>query len=313
MRHGSMTFRLCDFLENDRSASVKKTLARSLGDSYLYKHNHIYATLRDHVLAAGYKFSCAATPQLLRYEALPLMELQRILIEETIPYIDNISPLRCLLREDPRFRVSATFLLANLHRNFLLHETAHCVASLALINAKSSHADKDFVLDTILSEAFANAMEFIAFALASTNLEILFLSLGAYILYLPDIHLLTRELIADLEFQNLFRVVYLSYIWVNLGHTYVDETAYEQGLVEIAKTSVPTGSTRRKLRIVFDFAFKLNKLFLEVTTPMYFRAMGASHAYKQIHGRNIIKDAKIRERAQYSCERLTDLVAARRP
>jgi hypothetical protein len=72
-------------------------MADAFGDSYLCRHNPIFASIRDAALGFGYRFSTEDTPLWRDYESLSLVALHRILSVKTIPYFDMTSALSRLL------------------------------------------------------------------------------------------------------------------------------------------------------------------------------------------------------------------------
>src|SRR5207237_1101284 len=60
--------------------------------------------------------------------ALPLLSLQMILDGGFLPYVDNVAPLRRLARQNPNFTFPPGFLLDNIRKNHVCHESAHLLS-----------------------------------------------------------------------------------------------------------------------------------------------------------------------------------------
>ena len=83
-----------------------------------------FSNIRQISLSFGYKFKINEKPLCKNYRVLPLLSLQDILRTRTIPYIDNVSLLHSIVENQSEFSFAPGFLLANLKRNFILHESA---------------------------------------------------------------------------------------------------------------------------------------------------------------------------------------------
>jgi hypothetical protein len=82
------------------------------------------------------------------------------------------------------------FLLGNLRRNYLLHESAHCIAHHVFkqMDARGSNVDKKtLVLDNLFAESFANATETFAASLLETTAEKFFFNLSSFMSYIPAV------------------------------------------------------------------------------------------------------------------------------
>jgi hypothetical protein len=97
-RFGVPLARLVEFDE----AAAPNALADAFGDSYLYCHNPVYASVRDAALGFGYRFSAEDTPLWRDYQSFGLTVLHRILTGKTIPYLDTGTSCRRLIEENPQ-------------------------------------------------------------------------------------------------------------------------------------------------------------------------------------------------------------------
>ena len=145
--------------------SVPNALADAFGDRYLYRHNPIYAGIRDAAVGFGHRFSAEDTPLWRDYQSFSLTALHRILTWRIIPYFDTGTTCRRLIEADPRALLPLGFVAGNLKRNYAFHEAAHCVAH-SIMRAMEAElramapGEKDrMVLEAILGESFANTVE----------------------------------------------------------------------------------------------------------------------------------------------------------
>jgi len=149
---------------------VERAIKECLGDQYLYAHNSTFRKVRDAAIEVGVRYSAADTSFWRDYQVCSLFCLQSILDSKVIPFIDNAPSLARLLSKVYRdFALNATLLLQIVKRNFLLHESAHCVANAIASGIErkegewNSQAEYD-VRMAIVAEAFAGVVERLAFA-----------------------------------------------------------------------------------------------------------------------------------------------------
>jgi hypothetical protein len=75
--------------ERDAGA-VSGSLPDAVGDNYLCANNPTFAALRRAALDLGFRFSSADTPLWRDYGALPLVTIDRIIEERTIPLFRHL-------------------------------------------------------------------------------------------------------------------------------------------------------------------------------------------------------------------------------
>src|ERR1700722_14953022 len=83
------------------SYPAPNALPDAFGDSYLYRHNPIFAAIRDAALDYGYRFSAEDTPLWRDYHSFSLVTLHRILSGKIIPYFDTATAFRRLRDANP--------------------------------------------------------------------------------------------------------------------------------------------------------------------------------------------------------------------
>src|ERR1051326_6936606 len=131
---------IADILNSDARYPEAQALPDILGDRYLYSRNKIFKAIRDSVLNFGYKFSKEHTQQWIDYQVFPLLSLQGFFDSKVIPYIDNGLCAALLVRKIPTIALEPKFLLDSMKKNYLLHESTHCVAHEFLKNRDVLHS-----------------------------------------------------------------------------------------------------------------------------------------------------------------------------
>jgi hypothetical protein len=115
---------------------------------------------------------------------MPLFALEAMLINRVIPAKDNVAALRQVVSTRPNATLPLPLLVGELTKNYLLHESCHCLAHDLLFGNDSlrhwARTDPtEFVLRMSLAEAFAVGAEFMAAALADPTVA-LFGALSSY-------------------------------------------------------------------------------------------------------------------------------------
>jgi hypothetical protein len=269
------------------NVTAPNALADAFGDSYLYRHNRVFAALRDAALDFGYRFSAEDTPLWRDYQSLSLLVLHRILSDKTIPYFDTASSFRRLIVAHPAARLSPGFLAGNLKRNYAFHESAHCVAHsiMSRMETEWRAVCRDeagrAVLEAILAESFANAVE--ALGSICRHLPIsdrVFYSLNSYFLHSEKLQNLLDKAGADLGPELRFIVLFFSYFEANLALGPPADSTYPR-IVEAGGCSADQAGLAREIA---DAGFKLNAGFRETTTPAYFELLGYTGEYQALAG-----------------------------
>ena len=159
-------------------------IASSLGDALLCERSVIHRTIRQQLLARGYRISDVPTASKALYDCMPLFALESMLSERVIPSKDNVAPLRQVAAVQPNTTLPLPLLMREFNKNYLLHESCHCLAHDLLFGAESPRdwarrEPTEFVLRMLLAEAFAVATEWLAAALADPTVA-LFGALSSY-------------------------------------------------------------------------------------------------------------------------------------
>lgn len=289
-------------------------LSHSLGDGYLYTHNKVFANVRDVVRARGFVFSSRHTNLWREYNVISLLCLQSILDGRVVPYCDNVTPLRAVASRSANLglpRSVMRFLLGNLRRNYLLHESAHCIAHHVFqqIDARGSHVDKKtIVLDNLFAESFANATETFAASLLETIAEKFFFNLSSFMSYIPAVKESAWRLGSEYGLHGLFKIICFSYFLANLRY---EEVTPEMSDLCVSISLDGAGvdkHDKQPLTVLFENSLKLNEKFREETAAVYFGFLGCHDEFAALYRFNLFADSYRLSRYLDALNILTDLV-----
>jgi len=272
-------------------------LPHSLGDCYLYTHNKVFANVRDIVRAKGFVFSRRHTSLWKDYNVIPLLCLQSILDGRVVPYCDNVSPLRAVASRSASLTLPPTvirFLLGNLRRNYLLHESAHCIAYdvLQQLDARGSQVDKKtLVLDNLFSESFANSTETLAASLLENTAEKFFFKVNSFMSYLPDVKEAVSRLGSKYGLRGLFKIICFSYFLANLRYEEVTPEMSDLCVSLMLDGGRLAEDDKQPLNVLFENSLKLNEKFREETAAVYFAFLGCYDEFVELCRFNLFQNS----------------------
>jgi hypothetical protein len=291
-------------------------LPHSLGDGYLYTHNKVFANVRNAVLAKGFVFSRRHTSLWREYNVLPLLCLQSILDGRVVPYCDNVSPLRALASRSASLGLPPSvmrFLLGNLRRNYLLHESAHCIAHHVFqqIDACGSCVDKKtLVLDNLFAESFANATETFTASLLKTTAEKFFFNLSSFMSYIAAVKEAAWRLGSEYGLRGLFKIICFSYFLANLRYEEVTPEVSDLCLSLSLDGTRLDEDDKQPLALLFENSLKLNAKFRDETAAVYFGFLGCHDEFTAVYRLNLVDDSNRLSRYLDALNILTDLVVS---
>jgi hypothetical protein len=267
------------------SVSATNALTDAFGDSYLYRHNPIFASIRNAAIGFGYRFSAEDTPLWRDYQSLSLTALHRILSGKTIPYFDTACAFRRLLDANPAARLPPGFITRNLKRNYAFHESAHCVAHSIMrliepeLRAIAANETDRAVLEAILAESFANTVEALGSVFEHLPVsDSVFYPLNSYFSRNEKLQNVLDQAGADLAPGLRFRLLFLSYFEANLAIEPPADFTYQR----IAEAGGCAADQTGLAREIADEGFKLSAGFRESTTPVYFELLGCAREYNAL-------------------------------
>lgn len=296
--------------------SQPHALAHSLGDGYLYSHNKVFANVRDVVLANGFVFSHRHTNLWREYNVLPLLCLQSILAGRVVPYCDNVTPLRAMASRNASLGLTPSvmrFLLGSLRRNYLLHESAHCIAHHVFqqIDARGSHVDKKtLVLDNLFAESFANATETFATSLLETGAEKFFSNVSSFMAYISDVKEAVWRLGSKYGLRGLFKIICFSYFLANLRYEEVTPAMSDLCVSLSFDGAGLDEDDKEPLAVLFENSLKLNEKFRAETAAIYFGFLGCHDEFDAVYRLKLDDDSYRLSRYLEALNTLTDLVTS---
>lgn len=294
--------------------SAPNSLADALGDAYLYEHSPIFARVRDAAIERGYRFVECDSHLWHDYQAMPLLSLQKILSEKSIPYFDNVSVLRQLYQQKPDIELPTRLLYEVLKRNYVFHETCHCVA-YAVIESQSRvldhfHSENErFVASAFLQEAFANSMERLSTAIAHSKTYAFFMNMNNYMPHESAKEEFWRSALSSFGFPRLFALTFLSFLALNLQGR--DKAFPKEQVVDLAGFSSATEGEAQLLNRLLDKEIHLSDVFREETTRGYFRLYGCEAELCSIRDANLLEDANLRPDLSRLVDELGTIIGAR--
>lgn len=276
---------IADILNSDARYTGKHALPDNLGDRYLYNRNPLFRAIRDTVCELGYRFSKEYTRAWIDYQVFPLLSLQTFVDSHTIPYVDNGTSAAALVERYPNIALEPKFLLDSMKKNYLLHESSHCVSyeflkdRQVLAHHFSTEQRQQFVIKSLICECFATGVERVACGLADSNSHILFCALNTYVNYDPERHALLSAAIKKLGIRTILR---LACIWFFRENYTGDD---DKSVIErVARLLSERHSTVLDAASIGELLakFKLNPNFRDETTPNYFELLGCRKEYEQV-------------------------------
>jgi hypothetical protein len=149
----------------------------------LYNQNPLYRRLRKLLFQHSARFSSGSSLLTKSYGVIPLLTLDRIVSSGTIPYKDNVTPLRRLPERIKKSAFATPFLLDRNFANPILHESAHVViSSLDPYRGVTRSTDGflEAAIQILAEEAFATATELLACAFVQDYEHGLYLAFNSY-------------------------------------------------------------------------------------------------------------------------------------
>ncbi len=273
-----MSVNLARLLEQNDKVHASDGLIENFGDDYLMANNRSFSKLRKLALREGFKFSLDRNDF---YLALPLSQLDMILADKKIPYMDNVTVLRSV---EKRIKGGALWdeVCDNLKKNHLFHETCHAVArqhAKRIFAEPAKVAEPIGVLRILIEESFANTSELLSVVEAADDVHRIFLEWNSYICMFSD---RTNLKNAMSEFGEVgFRKFMLySYLHANFLANHLEEKAFQR-ILRLASLT-PTMKQSKVLKALAKISFQLNPRFREVTTGFYLRLSGAQKPLAQL-------------------------------
>jgi len=263
----------------------REALSGCLGDRYLCANNKLFAQIRHLFLSFGFCYSTETTRLWRDYDSAPLLMIQDILDAKTVPYKDNAVTLRSISSRSPSLEMSVESLLSLVNRNYLLHESAHCISYHMLASKLKTTELREnkntYVLVALLCESYANTIERLAAALATSPTHQIFYTMNSYI-EPPTGGTFLRDCIRVFGLTKVSAVGMLVFLHYNC-HDVALTAHSKRAIFEAASERQRlTESEAALLNALVGNGFGLNRKFRTETTPMFFRYLGCEQEFQQI-------------------------------
>lgn len=274
---------LSTLLDLHDAAHWPQGVACSFGDPLLCERSAIQRGVRARLLAQGYRISQAPTSTRALYDNLPLFALEELLADRVIPVKDNVSALRHVVARQPSLIIPLPLLARELGKNYLLHESCHCLAHELLFGGErlrdcARDDAEEFVLRMLLAEAFAVGTEFMAAALADPAVA-LFGALSSYARFSEARRTLVRTCVEHLGWLGTFEAS----VYTSLLAQLILPGEAPNGVAEVALLccGISQGSpaySQAFLPLLRD-ANELAPGFRSVTAPTFFSFLGVAQDF----------------------------------
>jgi hypothetical protein len=297
---------------------VPQSLSGNFGDGYLYQHNILYRNVRKQGILCGTTYSVGGNSRWYDYLVFPLVNFDELLENKEIPYVDNYNVLLRLCQKHPKLILPEKFIRDSFKRNYLLHETCHCIAHDFLLKP-TKHSQEMSVnkisksirlLNSLLGESFANSVELISSAIADTNAHIFLHALNSYIPYSPKSRELVQKAIDEIGLPGFLKLAFTSYFFNNLLG-YEHSKANAEKILAVFNPYLKLEIKNGNREIILDVLFKcclLNTRFRDETSIVYFSSLGLGDTYKNLSAEKVFSDPKTVKNITEKAIQLCDLV-----
>lgn len=270
--------KISDLLAWHDGEAHEQSLAANLGDPLLLAQNPWYSSARRAVLRCGYRFDAEPSEVGSLYRCFPLIALDALLEARTLPYQDNVTPLRRLLAAGRDFAAPAAYFFEGLHKNRLFHESGHAVAHAAFAGGLSTaqlvhDAPRELYRAALIGEACANSLELFGMAWSSEPRSALFLALNSYCSFNRTDAGAVAGVVAALGVEKSFELS----LWAFLAaHLEPKLDAPSEGVLSALSELAGRGDERRceAVAALARSAFALSRDFRQLTARLYFRFLG---------------------------------------
>lgn len=265
--------KLANLLQKHSEAIAQSALSQNLGDSFLLTHNTIYKQIRLKALDLGFRYSTEVSED---YTAFPMGQLENILQEKIIPYVNNVTPLQKLNKKTAS-SLEWNHVVDNLKPNYLFHESCHAV-SRSFVPKIKSNKFKSQLTTTLIEESFANTCEFFAISEAHDQVHRIFLEVNSYFTIFEDRSLL-KKIIEQNGKASVFKFMLLCYLHSNFLNEKLEDKDFKR-IIELAH--LESQAEIKILKSLAKNAFALNPRFRYTTTEMYMRLNGVTQSVTEV-------------------------------
>ncbi len=261
--------KLARLLELHQQNQTDLGLSKNLGDGFLIKNNLLYGSVRKTAASLGFKYTDQSDS---KYLALPLSQLETVLKNKTIPYVDNVSVLVDVENQIRNVTVWDD-VTDNLKQNHVFHESCHAISRSISNSIFENEKNQDNVIFRLLiEESFSNTCELLGIMDAEDTAHRIFYELNSYI-FMPDNRSQLKKLVTDTSLSSIIQFLIGCYLFSNFLHEKIKDADFIQ-LLKLFNLHDQPISVQKTMRSVSKIAFELNPRFRWVTTTFYLRLHG---------------------------------------
>tara|TARA_B110001454_G_scaffold219202_1_gene251980 strand:+ start:70004 stop:70906 length:903 start_codon:yes stop_codon:yes gene_type:complete len=261
--------KIARLLELHQQNQTDLSLPKNLGDGFLLKNNSLYRAVRTMATQLDFKYTDQVDS---KYLALPLSQLEIVLKNKTVPYVDNVN---VLVDIEAQIKNITTWddVTDNLKQNHVFHESCHAISRSISNTIFKDETDSDSaILRLLVEESFSNTCELLGIVDAEDMAHRIFYELNSYIFMYNDRSQLKR-LVAEIGQSSAIKFLIGSYLFSNFLHEKIKDSDFAQLLKMLELYQHPI-SVQKMMRSVSKIAFELNPRFRWVTTTFYLRLYG---------------------------------------
>jgi hypothetical protein len=205
---------LKDLLRLHHENLGENSLPVNIGDGFLYKFNPVFKNIRDAFLQRQYIYSDSNIEGYLSY---PLLSLEEILSKRIVPYFNNLKWLEVMLEKAPDRFFLRHLYTTSLKGNYLMHESAHCLADFELNKTGDSgpRLSREHLVEILMGEAFANSCEVLSHPFMWSASGRFFLKMNIYFQIDRAATASLVYLFKKLGFHRTIRLVFGSFLYAN--------------------------------------------------------------------------------------------------
>lgn len=278
----------------DEQYSSELFVRDAIGDSYLGHHNALFGRCRALTRSAGFSLMDDDSELAKGYAAAPLLMLDEIYVSKRIPYRANRLALVHLARKSPCVSLAEKDLYTLCHKNVVFHESLHCIGATQISGVldKALICDPSvrFVVQSAFVEAFANAIERLAFHEADVPLHLMFLRMNSYLLFSRLETELLRDVVSHFGLANTFRMAIVVLCLLNLRS--LDPTARDFSMIA-EYVCHNTHLSIAEIRFFSESSPKLwglSRSFRDDTSACFYKLHGHEQAYLFLLGQSGFSD-----------------------
>ena len=252
---------------HDSAPPTPAALVDNMFDALLIHSNPVYRQLREQCVNAGVQFSSKPSPLWAMYAGFPLLCLPSILATQTLPYLDNVTPLRHVANRHPDLQVSLRFVADHFHRNQIFHESCHFIANEIIFADAADFSGEELGILHLLGEASSLSIFDFCAMLATSKTEIL----GCIFNYVPVISEPIDIFRRALDRFGAKQTIALYAVWNVCCLARIDRERLSPRLVCAAVQMVALASDEGLVAEIGRAAYAVDESFVGETQSVYFQ------------------------------------------